>query len=256
MERLTGKIAIVTGGSRGIGRAIALRLAREGAEIGLCYRSNSDQARQTAAEIEALGRRVVPLVGDVRHDADVRSMVEKAQQTLGGIHIWVNNAGVEHEKPISEISDTDWDDTFAVNVKGLFFCARAAGEAMVASAKDKEARAPVGSIINIASRFGFLGDSNSLPYGASKAAVINLTKALAKHYAPLVRVNAVAPAYTPTDMMAHVGEEYLAEFHAATPLGRPTRPEDIAAAVAFLASDDAAFTTGATLPVDGGYTLK
>ena len=113
-----------------------------------------------------------------------------------------------------------------------------------------------GVIINIASRFGFIGDPSSLPYGASKAAVINITKALAKQYAPTVRVNAVAPAYTPTGMMAHVSEDYIARFNAATPMARITRPEDTAAAVAFLASDDASFTTGATLLVDGGYTLK
>ena len=127
---------------------------------------------------------------------------------------------------------------------------------MLAQAKNNPPEAPAASIINIASRFGVLGDHTSLPYGASKAAVINLTKAMAKLYAPHIRVNAVAPAYTPTDMTAHVAEDYVASFHAATPLGRPTRPEDTAAAVAFLASEDAAFTTGATLPVDGGYTLK
>ena len=248
MERFKGKVALVTGASRGIGRAIALRLAAEGADLALNFLANRAMAEEVAGEIRSSGRRAELFQADVRDDARVAAMVDAAAGALGGIDVWVNNAGVEFEQPIEEIQEKNWEQTLAVNVKGMFFCCRAAAAHMSGRGH--------GVIINIASRFGFIGDPNSLPYGASKAAVINITKALAKRYAPHVRVNAVAPAYTPTDLMAHVGEEYIQGFHSATPLGRVATPADTAAAVAFLASDDAAFTTGATLLVDGGYTLK
>lgn len=248
MERFAGKTAVITGASRGIGRAIALRLAEEGADIGINYLRNRKAAEEVAMEVQAKGVKAHLFACDVRDDAAVRAMAAHAVEALGGIDVWVNNAGVEYEEPVERITEAHWDDTFAVNVKGLFHCCRAVAPHMLARER--------GAIVNIASRFGFLGDPNSLPYGASKAAVINITKALAKKYAPHIRVNAVAPAYTETDMMAHVSEDYIARFHKNTPLARVARPEDTAAAVAFLASDDASFTTGATLLVDGGYTLK
>jgi len=253
MKRFEGRTAVVTGASRGIGRAIALRLAQEGADIGINFRETATLAEGLAEEVRAMGQKAVLLPADIQDDSAVRAMVTRAHQELGRLDIWVNNAAVEHEQPLAKIEESLWDDTFAINVKGLFFCCRAAGELMVDEATKNNS---TGVIINIASRFGLLGDFTSIPYGASKAAVINITKALAKGLAPHVRVNVVAPAFTPTDMTSHLGEEYLAKFHAATPLQRLTRPEDTAAAVAFLASDDAGFTTGAVLPVDGGYTLK
>jgi 3-oxoacyl-[acyl-carrier protein] reductase len=248
MQRFEGRVAVVTGASRGIGRAIALRLAEEGASIGVNYLKNRKAAEEVALELEAKGVKAHLLPADVRDDAAVRKMVERAAEAFGGIDVWVNNAGIEYEEPVDDISEAHWDDTFAVNVKGLFHCCRAIAPHMTGRGK--------GVIVNIASRFGYLGDPGSLPYGASKAAVLNITKALAKKYAPAVRVCAVAPAYTETDMMAHVTDEYIERFHKNTPLQRVARPEDTAAAVAFLASDDAAFSTGATLLVDGGYTLK
>lgn len=248
MNRFEGKSVLITGASRGIGRAIALRLAEEGANIAVNYLRERGRAEQVALEVEAKGCRAAIFQADVRHDAAVRAMAGHAIETFGAIDVWVNNAGVEFEEPIEDIGEAHWDDAFAVNVKGLFFCCRAIAPHMLAREQ--------GIIINIASRFGFLGDPDSLPYGASKAAVINITKALAKRYAPHIRVNGVAPAYTETDLMAHVTPEYIARFHKSTPLERVARPEDTAAAVAFLASEDASFTTGATLQVDGGYTLK
>jgi 3-oxoacyl-[acyl-carrier protein] reductase len=248
MNRFEGKSVLITGASRGIGRAIALRLAEEGANIAVNYLRERGRAEQVALEVEAKGCRAAIFQADVRHDAEVRAMAGHAIETFGAIDVWVNNAGVEFEEPIEDISEAHWDDAFATNVKGLFFCCRAIAPHMLAREQ--------GIIINIASRFGFLGDPDSLPYGASKAAVINITKALAKRYAPHIRVNGVAPAYTETDLMAHVTPEYIARFHKNTPLERVARPEDTAAAVAFLASEDASFTTGATLHVDGGYTLK
>lgn len=250
--RFAGKTAFVTGAGRGIGREIALRLAREGADVGVNYLVNSGAAEKVVAEILALDRRAEVFQGDVRDPLSVTNMLAAAVARLGPLDVWVNNAGVEYEEPLDEIDEAHWDETFAVNVKGLFFCARAAAGHML---EHKSAASP-GAIVNISSRFGFIGDPASLPYGASKAAVNNITKALAKHYAPVVRVNGVAPAYTATDMMALVTPEYIERVHQNTPLQRVARPEDTAAAVAFLASDDAAFTTGATLLVDGGYTLK
>ena len=255
-SRFAGKTIVITGASRGIGRAIALRLASEGgaegATFGVNYLGNTEAAEGVAEELRALGARAEIFQADVRDEASVLGMVAAAEAAFGVIDVWVNNAGVEFEEPIEAITEAQWDETFAVNVKGAFFCARAVGAHMLAH---KRAEEP-GVIVNISSRFGFLGDPTSLPYAASKGALNNLTKGLAKLYAPVIRVNGVAPAFTPTDMMAHVGEDYLERFRRDTPLQRPTRPEDTAAAVAFLASDDAAFTTGATLLVDGGYTLK
>jgi 3-oxoacyl-[acyl-carrier protein] reductase len=248
MDRFAGKVALITGGSRGIGRAIALRLAEEGAAIAINYRRERRQADEVLLELKAKGVKAHVFQADVRDDAAVRAMVGHAVQALGAIDVLINNAGVEFEEPAEAIQEAHWDETFDVNVKGLFFCARAVAPHMLAREQ--------GVMINIASRFGLLGDPHSLPYGASKAAVINLTKALAKLYAPHIRVNCVAPAFTETDMMAHVTEEYTARFRQHTPLGRPARPEDTAAAVAFLASEDAAYSTGVTLLVDGGYTLK
>ena len=176
MERFTGKTAFITGASRGIGRTIALRLAEEGASVAVHYRERRAEAEAVAEEIRKLGRKAEPVGGDVRKESDVRAMVEAAHAALGPLEVWVNNAGVEFEEPLGEISEGHWDETFAVNVKGLFLCSRAAGDHML--------RHQGGVIINIASRFGFLGDPTSLAYGASKAAVINITKALAKLYAP------------------------------------------------------------------------
>jgi len=248
MNRFEGKTVLITGASRGIGRAIALRFAEEGANIAVNYVRERIRAEQLALEVEAKGCRAAVFQADVRDDAAVRAMAGDAVSVFGAVDVWVNNAGVEYPEPIDEIGESHWDDTFAVNVKGLFFCCRAIAPHMLAR--------ETGAIVNVASRFGLLGDPDSLPYGASKAAVINLTKALAKRYAPHIRVNCVAPAYTETDLMANVTPEYVARFHKNTPLARVARPEDTAAAVAYLASDDASFTTGATLPVDGGYTLK
>jgi len=252
MQRFAGKTVFITGASRGIGRAIALRLGAEGARVGIGYRSQAEAAREAAQAVREAGGAAEVFAGDVREEASVRAMVAAAAQAFGTLDVWVNNAGIEIEEPIGDITEAHWDETFAVNVKGAFFCARAAAEHMLA----RKSQAQPGVIVNIASRFGLLGDPGSLPYGASKAALINLTKAWAKLWAPVIRVNAVAPAYTETDMMAHVTPEYIERFHAGTPLKRTARPEDTAAAVAFLASDDAAFTTGHTLLVDGGYSLK
>jgi len=252
MHRFSGKTAFITGASRGIGRAIALRLSAEGARVGINYRGNEAAARAVAEEVRAAGGRADVFPGDVREEASVAAMLAAAERAWGTIDVWVNNAGIEIEEPLDAISVAHWDETFAVNVRGVFLCARAAAAHML----PRKSQADPGAIVNVSSRFSFLGDPGSLPYGASKAAVNNLTKALAKLWAPAIRVNGVAPAYTETDLMAHVTPEYTARFFANTPLKRTARPEDTANAVAFLASSDAAFTTGQTLLVDGGYVLK
>lgn len=243
---------LVTGSSRGIGRAIALRLANEGARVGVHCRARTAEAEAVAAAVRQTGTQACVLQADLRQEQEVQELLRRCAESLGGLDVLVNNAAVEHEQPIEALEEALWEDTFAVNVKGVFFCCRAAVREML----PRPPGAPAAVIINISSRFGQLGDPNSLAYGASKAALNNLTKALAKRYAPQIRVCAVAPAYTPTEMMAHASEGYRAAFQRATPLERFTRPEDTAAAVAFLASEDASFTTGAILPVDGGYSLK
>ena len=252
MQRFADRTVFITGASRGIGRAIALRLAAEGATLGLNYRAGAEAARAVAEEARAAGApRAEVFAGDVRDEASVLAMVGEAERAFGTLDVWVNNAGIEIEEPIGDITEAHWDETFAVNVRGLFYCSRAVANHML----PRKSREAPGVIVNVSSRFGLLGDPGSLPYGASKAAVNNLTKAFAKLWAPAIRVNGVAPAYTETDMMAHVSEAYRARFFDSTPLKRTALPEDTANAVAFLASDDAAFTTGQTLLVDGGLTL-
>ncbi len=259
MLRLSQKRALITGASRGIGKAIALQFAKEGAKVAVHYHRNLDQAKGVLEAIESQGGAGCLVQGDIRQNTEVERLVAKAKTALDGLDILVNNAGIEHEEALDDIVEAHWDATFALNVKGAFFCCRAAAKAMQATlgthTAGKVAKGAA-AIVNVSSRFGFLGDPSSLAYGASKAALNNLTKALAKQYAPYIRVNGVAPAYTPTDMMAHVSEEYRQAFHEATPLRRITKPQDTAAAVAFLASDEASFTTGTTLLIDGGYSLK
>ena len=259
MPRLTNRRALITGASRGIGKAIALQFAKEGAMVAVHYHQSLEQAKKVLQSLEAEGAKGCLVQGDIRQLTQAERVVIQAEKGLGGLDILVNNAGVEYEETIEQTLEAHWDETFALNVKGAFFCCRAAAKAMQPCDDEKNTALKTkttAAIVNISSRFGFLGDPNSIAYGASKAALNNLTKALAKHYAPHIRVNGVAPAYTPTDMMAHASEEYRQAFYAATPLQRITQPQDTAAAAVFLASHEASFTTGATLLVDGGYSLK
>jgi meso-butanediol dehydrogenase/(S,S)-butanediol dehydrogenase/diacetyl reductase len=257
--RLVGKSAIVTGAGRGIGKATALRFAREGADV-LVPDLDAAASERTAAEIQALGRKGVPLEMDVTRTADIQRMVEVALREFGKIDILVNNAGITLVRDPLALTEEEWDRTLATNAKGVFFCMQAVAREMV--------KQRGGVILNAASISGRAGKPMLVDYCASKFAVIGMTQgmalALARHG---IRVNAVAPGIVDTDMWAQIDREWSAlegkppgsmkqARVAAIPLGRIETPEDVANLYAFLASDEASYITGQTYNVCGGLQLN
>ena len=253
---LEGKVALVTGAGRGIGRAIALRLARDGADVALCD-IDETTAADTAREIAALGRRSLSRRTDVSRRPEVEALVRESVAQLGPVDILVNNAGIVQAKHFMEVTEEDWDRIIAVNVKGVFFCAQAVAGEMIK-------RGQGGKIINIASIGGKIGQHLLVPYGASKAAVISITQGLSRGLARHgITVNAICPGVVDTAMQDLINQQ-IGEFANRTPeqvfrsstrgipLGRPERPEDVANVVAFLASSDADYMTGQSINVDGG----
>ena len=244
---LVGKVAMVTGGARGIGRSIALLLAERGADVAVVD-LDLGGAAAVAAEIEALGRRATSLLANVAVEADVQRGVAAVEAVLGPIDILVNNAGLTRDGFIARMSEGDWDLVLDVNLKGAFLLSKAVSRGMM---KQRS-----GSIINIASVVGRRGNAGQVNYSAAKAGLIGLTKSLARELASRnVRVNAIAPGYIQTEMTAGLSEAVKGTIVGSTPLGRMGTPDDVAQAVAFLASDAAAFITGAVLPVDGGLGI-
>jgi 3-oxoacyl-[acyl-carrier protein] reductase len=246
---LSGKSALVTGGSRGIGRACCLALARAGAKVCVNYRVESPSAELTVEEIENAGGEAFALAADVTRPGDSEMLVDETVQRLGGIDILVNNAGIWKGSPVEEMTDAEWEEMLSINLTGTFFCTRAAIPFM------KSARS--GRIVNISSTAGQRGEAYHSHYAASKGAVISFTKSLAVELAPHgITVNCVAPGWVATDMSREslLGPEREAIL-ASIPLGRVARPEEIAGAVAFLASDLASFVTGEILNVNGGAVL-
>jgi 3-oxoacyl-[acyl-carrier protein] reductase len=236
---LEGKRALVTGGSRGIGRAIAVELAAAGAEVVVGYRSGAEGAEEVAGEI---GGRAVQ--ADVSSPDDARRLVEEA----GELDVLVNNAGITRDGLIARMPDADWDDVVATNLSGAFYTSRAAARSMM--------RRRSGSIVNLSSIVGVHGNPGQTNYSASKAGIIGLTKALARELGPRnVRANVVAPGYVSTRLTDVLSEELRSAMLANTPLGRLGDPEDVARAVRFLASDDAAYITGEVVLVDGGLGM-
>jgi len=249
MRRLTGKVALVTGAGRGIGRAIAKALAQEGASLVLHHLESAQGAAEAA---EAAGRLGVPTLvarADVSLAAAVRNMFEEIHRTFGRLDILVNNAGVFSRVPLLEVAEAHWDRVLDVNLKGTFLCAQAAARVMLAQQS--------GAIVNLASGGGLSprpGYETSAPYAASKAGVIMLTRRLALELAPHVRVNAVAPGII--ESRPGWSEDVRKRLGAVSLLGRIGTPEAVAAAVVFLVTDDAASITGHTLVVDGGTVLR
>ncbi len=246
--RLDGKTALVTGGNQGLGKAFALGLAQAGARVAISGRRA--EANQAAVdEAAAAGHELVPVTADITRDDQVQAMTEQAVESLGGIDVLVNNAGVCYHAPSFEVTDEQWSDVFDLNVRALWKTCLAVGAVM----RERGS----GSIVNIGSMSGIIVNRPQWQpaYNASKAAVHHLTKSLAVEWAPYgIRVNAVAPGYVKTDMAPVDRPEFRRHWIEDTPQRRYALPEEIAPSVVFLASDAASFITGSILVTDGGYT--
>ena len=244
---LSGKTAIVTGGSRGIGRAICLELAHRGANVVFSYAGNKAAADETVALLEEAGATARAVQGDVTSADAAKELVDAAKE-LGGVDILVNNAGITRDKLAARMSEEDFDAVIATNLKGAFLMTKAVLRPMM--------RAKSGAIVNMASVVGIMGNAGQANYAASKAGLIGMTKSVAREVASIgIRVNAVAPGFIETDMTAAMPEAAQQAMCSAIPAARPGKPEDVARAVAFLVSDDAAYITGQVLAVDGGMAM-
>lgn len=250
MSDLTGKIALVTGGSRGIGRAICLELAKQGAHVIVNFRSSGDSAREVVAEIEANGGTAETWQADVSNEEQVVAMFKAITDkgNHGTIDIVVNNAGMTRDNVIMMMKPEDFDDVINTNLRSTWLCCKTAVRTMM--------RKRTGTIVNITSVVGIAGNGGQTNYAASKAGIIGMTKSLAKEVASRgITVNAVAPGFVGTDMTADLSDDLKEKAVEAIPLGRMGTPEDIAKAVAFLVSPGAGYITGQTLVVDGGMVM-
>ena len=248
MRRLEGKTAIVTGGSRGIGEAVALRLAAEGVDVAVCASRSQEAVEALAEQIESLGVRSLPIKADVSRSDEVDNLFSAVIEAWGKVDILVNNAGITRDGLLMRMKEEDWDAVMDVNLKGAFLCTKAASRPMM--------KARSGRIVNISSVSGLMGNAGQANYAASKSGLIGFTKTIARELAGRgITSNAVAPGFIPTDMTKDLSENVKAELMAQIPLGKLGKPEDIAAAVAFLVSDDAAYITGQVLVVDGGMVM-
>lgn len=242
---LSGRVAVVTGGGRGIGREIALELARAGAHVAVNYFGEPERAAATVADIEALGVRACALPGDVGNAADVTRVMDEAAATLGSLDILVNNAGVQTWTPFLDVTEDEWELVIRTNLKGCFLCTQAAARQMRTRGG--------GVVINIGSGCNKVPFPGLVAYTASKGGIEMLTKVAAVELAPhRIRVNCVAPGAVEVERTRLEMDDYAGTWGSVTPLGRVGTPEDIARTVRFLASDDSAFITGQTIWVDGG----
>ncbi len=248
MDKLNGKVALVTGGSRGIGKSIAKRLASEGAIVVINYLRNETAALETKKEIEEAGGQVLLSKFDVSDFDTVHEEIDKIIEKLGGLHILINNAGITKDTLLMRMKEEDWDSVISINLKGIFNCTKAVTRNMF---KQREGR-----IENLTSVVGEMGNAGQTNYAASKAGIIGFTKACAREMAPRgITVNAVSPGFIKTDITDQLPEEIRKDYIDKIPMNRFGSPEDIAGAVAFLTSDDASYITGEVFRVNGGiYT--
>lgn len=245
---LSGRVALVTGASRGLGRAIAIHLARAGADVAVNYLHSAERAAEVVDVIKEAGGRAEAFRADVSDFKEATDLVERTVEQFGRLDILVNNAGITKDGLLLRLKEEDWDQVLATNLKSLFNCTKAASRIML---KQRHGR-----IINISSVIGLLGNAGQTNYAAAKAGIIGFTKAAARELGSRgITVNAVAPGFIISEMTEHLPDETRNDYLSRIPLGRFGEPDDVARAVLFLASDDAAYITGVTLAVDGGLVM-
>lgn len=245
---LEGKVALVTGASRGIGRSIAIELAKQGADVAVNYSGSKEKAEAVVKEIEQLGRKAIAIQADVANADSVAGMVKEVIGQFGSLDILINNAGITRDNLIMRMKEEDWDAVIDTNLKGVFNCSKAVTRQMM--------KQRFGRIVNITSVVGVLGNAGQANYVAAKAGVIGLTKTLARELANRnITVNAVAPGFIETDMTETLTDEIKSEMLRQIPLAKLGQPEQIASVVRFLVSEDSSYMTGQTLHVDGGMVM-
>jgi 3-oxoacyl-[acyl-carrier protein] reductase len=243
-----GRVAIVTGGSRGIGRAVAMRLANEGANVAITYRSNDAAAEAAAEEVRTEGARCEIFQGDVASPDDVAALFEGVGEALGRVEILVNNAGLTRDNLMMRMKESEFDEVLSTNLKGTYLCTRAALRPMI--------RARWGRIVNISSVVGLVGNAGQANYAASKAGIIGFTKSVAREVAQRgITANVVAPGYVETELTQSLTDDIKDQIKSQVPAGRFAEAEEVAGVVAFLAGEEAGYLTGQTLAVDGGMTM-